>query len=293
MMDCLRSTTRTLGLIAVLIGALSLAGIGAARARPLAPPPSVHRHGMPCNAMCRAYMAWSARVSAMLHPARRVTTAAVHHRRPPPQRLARHAPSSRQRSLNSFAQWHVPNDPARPAAEPRRAAELPPLAETPRAPETAQAPESLQAAPLTRAAETPQAAPPPQASETPPAAETPAADAASSRPVDQIAERFPALHEFMAARLAGTDAPASDAAEQAFVALAKNPAPQRTDAVDSPRPAPDRRWAAALALALCTLPALYVWWRARGRQARDRARLAMFDAALKAMTLEPSGSSPQ
>jgi hypothetical protein len=189
-------------------------------------------------------------------------------------------PRLRPRGLNSFAQLHVPNDAAPSAAEPRRPAEIPPVPETPRTPETAQVPETPDA--VTRAAAAPQAA------ETTHAAQTPPSEVAPSRPIDQIAERFPALREFMAARLAGTYAPTGDAAEQAFAALADSPAPQRTATVDPSASAPDRQFAVSLVLVLCTLPALFVWWRARGRRARDRAWLLMFEAALKA-----SGGPPQ
>jgi len=276
-MDCLRSIPRALGVIAFLICALSLAGLGAARAHPSTPSPSVHGDAPPCNSACKAYMAWSARVAARLHPSRLSETTADLHRRPL-QRLAHHGPRLHQRGLNSFAQLRVPNDAAPSAAEPRRAMEIPPVPETPRSPDAAQAqpPETPDAVAVPQAAATPQAA------ETAHATQTPPSEAAPSRPIDQIAERFPALREFMAARLAGTDAPTGDIAEQAFAALADSPAPQRTAAVDSPTPAPDRQWAAPLVLVLCTLPALFVWWRARGRRARDREWLLMFEAALNA-----------
>jgi hypothetical protein len=279
MMDCLRSITRTLGVIAFLIGALSLAGLGASRARPSTPSPSVYADEPPCNSVCKAYLAWSSRVTATQPPSRPSKTTADLHRRPL-QRVARYVPRLRPRGLNSFAQLHVPNDAAPSAAEPRRPAEIPPVPETPRTPETAQVPETPDA--VTRAAAAPQAA------ETTHAAQTPPSEVAPSRPIDQIAERFPALREFMAARLAGTYAPTGDAAEQAFAALADSPAPQRTATVDPPAPAPDRQWAASLVLVLFTLPALFVWWRARGRRARDRAWLLRFDAALKA-----SGGPPR
>jgi hypothetical protein len=278
-MDCLRSITRTLGVIAFLIGALSLAGLGASRARPSTPSPSVYADEPPCNSVCKAYLAWSSRVTATQPPSRPSKTTADLHRRPL-QRVARYVPRLRPRGLNSFAQLHVPNDAAPSAAEPRRPAEIPPVPETPRTPETAQVPETPDA--VTRAAAAPQAA------ETTHAAQTPPSEVAPSRPIDQIAERFPALREFMAARLAGTYAPTGDAAEQAFAALADSPAPQRTATVDPPAPAPDRQWAASLVLVLFTLPALFVWWRARGRRARDRAWLLRFDAALKA-----SGGPPR
>jgi hypothetical protein len=283
MMDCLRSITRTLGVIAFLICALSLAGLSASWADPSTPSPSVHGDAPPCNSVCEAYLAWSSRVAATLHPSEPSKTTADPHRSPL-QRVAHHVLRLRQRGLNSFAQLHVPNDDAAPsAAEPRHAAEIPPVPETPRTPEKAQAPETPDAVAVPRAAATPQAA------ETTHAVQAPASEVAPSRPIDQIAERFPALRAFMAARSAGTNAPTGDAAEQAFAALADSPAPQRrTATVNPPAPAPDRRWAASLVLVLCTLPALFVWWRASARRARDRARLMMFDAALRA-----SGSPPR
>jgi hypothetical protein len=272
-MDCLRSITRTLGVIAFLICALSLTGLSASRARPLTPSPLVRRDAPPCNSVCEAYLAWSSRVMTTLHPSRPSEATADLHRRPL-QRVAHHGPRLRQRGLNSFAQLHVPNDAAPSAAEPRRAEEIPPVPETPRIPEAALAPETPDPVAVTRAAATPQAAATKQAAQTPPS------EVAPSRPIDQIAERFPALREFMTARLAGNNAPTGDVAEQAFAALADSPAPQRTATVDPRAPAPDRQWAASLVLVLCTLPVLFVWWRARGRRARDRARLLMFDAAL-------------
>jgi len=196
-----------------------------------------------------------------------------------PQRAASHVPRLGQHGLNSFAQLRAANDAAPSAAEPRGAAEIRPVPETPRSPDAA--PETPAAVAVTRAAATPQAA------ETAHAGQPPPSEVAPSRPIDQIAERFPALREFMAARLAGTAAPTGDVAEQAFAALADSPAPQATATVDSPAPAPDRRWAVSLVLVLCPLVALFAWRRARGR-ARDRAWLLMFDAALKA-----SGSPPR
>ena len=278
MMYCLRSITRPLRIIAFLICALSLAGLGASRAGPSTPSPSVHGDALPCNSVCKDYMAWSARLTATLHPSRPPNTTADRHRTPP-QRAARHVPRLGQHGLNSFAQLRAANDAAPSAAEPRGAAEIRPVPETPRSPDAA--PETPAAVAVTRAAATPQAA------ETAHAGQPPPSEVAPSRPIDQIAERFPALREFMAARLAGTAAPTGDVAEQAFAALADSPAPQATATVDSPAPAPDRRWAVSLVLVLCPLVALFAWRRARGR-ARDRAWLLMFDAALKA-----SGSPPR
>ena len=76
MMDCLRAITRPLGVIAALVCALSLAGLGASRASPPAPSPAAKADEPPCNSICKAYMAWSSRVAATMHPSRPSRTTA-------------------------------------------------------------------------------------------------------------------------------------------------------------------------------------------------------------------------
>ena len=179
MMDRLRSPMRTLGMTAVLICALSLAGLGMSHARPSHAP--VQRHGLPCNAACKAYMSWSHRVAAMFRPSRPLKRIAAHHGNPPRMmvhhaprtRMAHHAPRLRQSGLNSFAQLPAPGDATREPAEASRAVQAP------------------------------------QVAEMPPAAEA-QGEVAPSRPTDRIADRFPTAAEFMRAGRAGTDSPTDD-----------------------------------------------------------------------------------
>ena len=275
MIDRLRSTTRTLGVITLLICALSLAGLGTSRARAPLSSPSVHRYAQPCNLLCRAYLAWSSRVTAARNATRQLKTTAAHHRSPR-QRVAHHRLRMRQRGLDSFAQLHLPNDAA------PRIAELPPSATAPSAPEAQQPAETAQAAEPPRAAEPAPAAAPTQV------AEATAAEVAPSRPIDQIADRFPAVREFMMARVAGADIVPRTAADRTVVARADTaPAIDETDMVDAAAPDPDTDWTVWLALALCTLPALILVWRARGRRARTHERLLTFDRAIAGAPPQP------
>jgi hypothetical protein len=272
MMDRLRSLMQTLGATAVLICVLSLAGPGVSHARPSHPSQSVHSNGLPCNAVCRAYMSWSHRVTAMFHPSRRLTMfrsaqalkkAAAHHRRPPRTMVAHHAPRTRQRALNSFAQLPVQSDAPPPSAETPQAVEMPQAAQTPQATETA------------RAAETPLAA------ERVQAAEAPQAEAAPSRPIDQIADRFPAVAEFMTARRVGPDSATHDGADSTTVVVADTtPANHATGAVDPSAHGADMRLVASLLLALCALAGIRIWRWYRARRDADRERPLTFDQAI-------------
>ena len=264
---------------AVLICALSLAGVGTLHARPSQASQSAHGNGLPCNAVCKAYMSWSHRVTAMFHPsrpskmpARPPQKIAAHHGRPP-RMMAHHAPKTR--GLNSFAQWRVPSDATAGSAETPRVVETPRAAETPQITETPQAAVTPQVAATAQTAETPQAA------EMPQAAEVPRAEVAPSRPIDQIADRFPAATEFMTAR-AGTDTAAHDAAESPVVASANpTPANHATGAVDPSAHGADIRLMASLLLALCTLAGLRIWRWFKARNAdRERERLLTFDRAI-------------
>jgi hypothetical protein len=177
--------------------------------------------------------------------------------------MAHHAPKTHQRGLNSFAQWRVPSDAT---------AETPRAAEAPRATETPQV------------TETPQAAETPQATGTPPAAERAQAEVAPSRPIDQIADRFPTAAEFMTARRLAADGATDDAADSTAVAGADTtPATQGTGTDDdASADGPDLQLAASLLLMLGSLPAFAFWWwfRARRDAARERERLLTFDRAI-------------
>ena len=265
MMDRLRSPMQTLGVTAFLIYVLSLAGPGMSHARPSHASQSVHSNGLPCNAVCKAYMSWSHRVTAMLHPSRPLKTfhpsqplkkTAAHHKRSPRTMVARHAPRTRRSGLNSFAQWPVRSDAPPPSAETPRAAATP------------------QAAEMTQAAETA------QATETPQAVETPQVEAAPSRPIDQIADRFPTAAEFMTARRVGTDSAAHDGADSATVAAADTtPATQATGTIGASAHGADMRLVASLLLALCALASGRILAVVRGRRA-DRERPLTFDQAI-------------
>ena len=288
---------------AVMICALSLAGLGASHARPAHAPQSAHSNGLPCNAVCKAYMTWSHRVTAMFHPSRPLKMArptrpqqkfAAHHRGLP--RMAHHAPGTRERGLNSFAQLRVQNDAtaeAPQATEAPRATETPQAAAAPQVAEAAQAAVTPQVAAAPQAAKTAHAAETPQAAEMPPAAEkaqaaeAPPAEVTASRPIDQIADRFPTAAEFMTAR-AGIDSPTHEAAESTVVALESRvaavadttPADQATGTVDASAHGADMRLVAFLLLALCTLAGLRIWRWFRVRRDADRERISTFDQAI-------------
>jgi len=268
MMDRLRSPVRTLGVTAVLICVLSLAGLGMSHARPSNPSQSVHRHGLPCNAVCKAYMAWSHRVTTMFRPTRPLEKAAARHRRPPHMmahrapktRMVQHAPRMRQRSLNSFAQLPAPRDATREAADTPQAKETPQAAATPRAADTAPAAGTAQSA------------------------ATPQAEVAPSRPVDQIADRFPTVAEFLTARRVEADGATDDAPDSTGIAGAgTTPATEGTSTIDdAAADGPDLQLVASLLLMLGSLPTFVFWWwfRARRDAARKRERLLTFDRAV-------------
>jgi hypothetical protein len=117
MMNRLRSTTQTLGAAAALICALSLAAA--------APSPSYAAASnvsgtddasqQPCNDVCKAYMAWSDRVSAQLRPSSPLAQAAVPDGKPAGQMVHRRASRTRQPSLSSFAQFPVRRNAAQSA----------------------------------------------------------------------------------------------------------------------------------------------------------------------------------
>jgi len=116
MMGRLRSTMQTLGAIAALLSALSLAGPSTSHAAESTMSGTDDTGTPPCNDVCKAYMAWSDGVSAKLHPSSPVAQAAVHDGRPAGQMVRRRVSGTRQPGLNSFAQL-----PGRRDATPRSA----------------------------------------------------------------------------------------------------------------------------------------------------------------------------
>jgi len=251
MMDRLRSSMRTLRVTATTVVALSLAGIGVSQARPSHPSPSAAARQQSCNTVCEAYMAWSHRVTAMFHPSRpsmKLKKTAAQYGRPArmmmAHRAARNALKARRPGLNSFAQWPAQGDAA--SADTRQAEEPTPATQTSPAAETPQAAQTLQA-------------------ETAPRAEAP-----PFRPIDQIADRFPTIREFLSAHRAHTDIATNDPADGAAFAVA-DPVPHDASASDA-----DIRLIAALLIALSTLPTLRFFKRVdRLARRRPPARAAV------------------
>lgn len=124
MMDRLRSPLQTLGGTAFLICALSLAGLGSSHAGPSNSSESVGVSGEPCNDICRAYMTWSYRVSAMFRPSQPLEKHAAHHGRPP-RTMVRYGSRTRQPALNSFARLPEQSDATPQSAETRQPAQTP------------------------------------------------------------------------------------------------------------------------------------------------------------------------
>jgi len=125
MMGRLRSTMQTLGAALALVCALSLAGLSPSHAVPsnLSGTDDVGRQ--PCNRVCKAYLAWSDRVSAMFHPSRPGAQTAVHRRKPADWMVHHRTPKTRQPGSNSFAQFPVRSDATPQSAETSQAEDAP------------------------------------------------------------------------------------------------------------------------------------------------------------------------
>jgi hypothetical protein len=125
MMGRLRSKMQTLGATAALICALSLAGLGTSHAAPsdLSGNDDVSRQ--PCNDVCKVYLGWSDRVSAMFHPSPPVAQPTVHHGKPVDRTVHHRASKTRQPNLNAFAQLLVRSDATAQSAETSQAEDVP------------------------------------------------------------------------------------------------------------------------------------------------------------------------
>ena len=125
-MGRLRSMMLALGATAAVICALSLAGPSPSHAAPPDMPGTDDAGAQPCNEACKAYMAWSDRVSARFHPSQPVAQSAAHDAKPAGQVVVRHrATQARQPSLNSFAQFPVRRAATAQSAETAQAAVAP------------------------------------------------------------------------------------------------------------------------------------------------------------------------
>ena len=114
-----------------MVHALFLAGLSPSSA---AAPNSGLVNGMPCNNLCKAYMAWSDRMMARVKPPQRQvprppTVAHAKKPEPPPQ----HAALTRRQGLNAFARLPRQADPA-PSAAPQAAEAAPPVEGAPSQP---------------------------------------------------------------------------------------------------------------------------------------------------------------
>ncbi len=125
MIGRLRSTMQKLGAAVALVFALSLGGPTMSHAAPSKASAAGYVNGLPCNALCKAYMAWSDRIMARSSRPPPKARIAVRHRKP--ERTAYRAAATRHSDLNSFAQILRRSDPAPQAAEtPQVTAAAPP-----------------------------------------------------------------------------------------------------------------------------------------------------------------------
>ena len=67
-MALLQSMIKSAGLVVALIYALSLAGSSTVQAAPSNASETNYVDGLPCNDLCKAYMAWSDRIVARFLP---------------------------------------------------------------------------------------------------------------------------------------------------------------------------------------------------------------------------------
>jgi hypothetical protein len=111
MMGRLQSLVQRLGVALALVSALSLAG--AAEAAPTNASKTDHADGLPCNDLCKAYMAWSDRMMAKFrpHPPQRPPEERIAARPKKPERTLHRASATRHSDLASFAQFHGRSDP--------------------------------------------------------------------------------------------------------------------------------------------------------------------------------------
>jgi hypothetical protein len=123
------STRQRLAVAAALVVVLSLAGPSMSHAAPSNASGTGYVNGLPCNDICKAYMAWSDRVMARLRPApQSPPKARIAVRQRKPERTVYRESETRHADLSSFAQLlRRSNAPAR-TAEPPQAAEPPQVA---------------------------------------------------------------------------------------------------------------------------------------------------------------------
>jgi hypothetical protein len=109
-MALLQSMMRGAGLAAALIYALSLAGSSTAQAARANASETNYVNGLPCNDLCKAYMAWSDRVMARSLPSQPQMRVVIDSKRP--DRTVHRTSGTRRSGSNSFAQLTEPSDAA-------------------------------------------------------------------------------------------------------------------------------------------------------------------------------------
>ena len=111
-----------LALAVLVVHALSLAGLGPSHAAAARSRSTDLVEGVPCNDLCKAYMAWSDRMMARFGPSRLQARAeprtAAHPKRP--ERTAHRGAAARRSGLNPFVQLPRQSIEAPQSAEPRQ-----------------------------------------------------------------------------------------------------------------------------------------------------------------------------
>jgi hypothetical protein len=100
--------TRDAGPVLALIYSLSLVGSSTAQAARSNASETNYVNGLPCNDLCKAYMAWSDRVMARFLPSQPQMRVVIDSKRP--DRTVHRASGTRRSGSNSFAQLTEPSD---------------------------------------------------------------------------------------------------------------------------------------------------------------------------------------
>jgi hypothetical protein len=93
---------------------LSLAGPSPSLAAPTKPAETDRLDGIPCGKLCKAYMAWSNRILAAIHPSPSQPQRRIATRPKRPDRPHQRASAAHHAALKSFAQLPQRSDPAPP-----------------------------------------------------------------------------------------------------------------------------------------------------------------------------------
>jgi hypothetical protein len=114
-MALLQSMMKGAGPVLALIFTLSLAGLSTAQAARSNASEADYVNGLPCNDLCKAYIAWSDRVMAKSLPSRPQMRVVIDSKRP--DRTVDRASGTRRSGSNLFAQLPQPSDAALQSVE--------------------------------------------------------------------------------------------------------------------------------------------------------------------------------